>query len=71
MTIREALIIDIKQIQRVRNWVTENTLSAPNCNSVYSEQQQPNENLKKFIKSKSEELVCLLLFINRTEAWKK
>ena len=30
MTIREAAIDDIKQIQRVRNSVTENILSAPN-----------------------------------------
>ena len=30
MTIREAVIEDIKQIQRVRNSVTENTLSSPN-----------------------------------------
>ena len=30
MTIREAAINDIKQIQRVRNSVTENRLSTPN-----------------------------------------
>ncbi len=30
MNIKEAVIDDIKQIQRVRNWVTENTLSDPN-----------------------------------------
>jgi hypothetical protein len=30
MNIREAVIDDIKQIQRVRNSVTENTLSHPN-----------------------------------------
>ncbi|MEO8852301.1 MAG: hypothetical protein ABI359_00885 [Ginsengibacter sp.] len=43
MNIRKAVIDDIKQIQRVRNSVTENTLSEPNLVTVYI----PNNNRMK------------------------
>jgi|GEM_PF-4650316 len=48
MNIKKAVIDDIKQIQRVRNSVTENTLPGPTLVTVHIP-----DKLKKFMKSKS------------------
>ena len=50
MTIREAKIADIKQIQIVRNSVTENTLSNPNLVT--------DQDCEEFIKVRGKGWVC-------------